>query len=200
LDEKSGLLYRVRGGAISLIFQEPMTALSPVHTIGSQVDESILTHQDVSRAAARRQTLEMFHRVGISEPEMRYRQHAHELSGGLRQRVTIAMALVSRPELLIADEPTTAVDVTTQATVLGLIRTLQREIGFSVLLITHDFGVVAQMADQVAVMDRGGIVERGTVRAVLKGPQHATTRRLLEALPARRIARSGGGAGAKASG
>lgn len=186
LDEKSGLLFKVRGGLMSMIFQEPMTALSPVHTIGNQIDEAILVHQDVSRAAARRQTLEMLHRVGIAHAEQRYAQYPHELSGGMRQRAVIAMALVCRPELLIADEPTTALDVTIQAQILGLIKTLQREIGCSVLLITHDFGVVAQMADEVAVMKQGEIVERGPVRAVLKHPRHAYTRSLLDALPSRR--------------
>jgi peptide/nickel transport system ATP-binding protein len=186
LDEKSGLLFKVRGGLVSMIFQEPMTALSPVHTIGSQIDEAILVHQDVSPAAARRQTLEMLHKVGIANAEQRYAQYPHELSGGMRQRAVIAMALVCRPELLIADEPTTALDVTIQAQILGLIKTLQREIGCSVLLITHDFGVVAQMADEVAVMRNGEIVERGGVREVLKKPQHAYTRTLLDALPSRR--------------
>jgi ABC-type dipeptide/oligopeptide/nickel transport system ATPase component len=189
LDEKSGLLFKVRGGLMSMIFQEPMTALSPVHTIGSQIDEAILVHQDVSPAAARRITLEMLHKVGIANAEQRYAQYPHELSGGMRQRVVIAMALVCRPELLIADEPTTALDVTIQAQILGLIKTLQREIGCSVLLITHDFGVVAQMADDVAVMRHGEIIERGDVRTVLKTPQHAYTRALLDALPSRRGAR-----------
>ena len=198
LDEQSGLLFTVRGGIISMIFQEPMTALSPVHTVGSQIDEAILVHQDVSRAAARRQTLEMLQKVGIADGEHRCRQYPHELSGGLRQRVIIAIALVCRPELLIADEPTTALDLTTQAQILGLIKSLQREIGCSVLLITHDFGVVAQMADDVAVMHQGEIVERGTVRAVLKHPRHASTRTLLDALPSRRatvrVAAPAGGA------
>ncbi len=188
LDEKSGLLFTVRGGLMSMIFQEPMTALSPVHTVGNQIDEAILVHQDVSPAAARRLTLEMLNRVGISDADQRYGQYPHELSGGLRQRVVIAMALVCRPELLIADEPTTALDVTIQAQILGLIKSLQREIGCSVLLITHDFGVVAQMADDVAVMQRGEIVERGSVRDVLRNPQHAHTRALLDALPTRRSA------------
>ncbi len=186
LDEKSGLLFKVRGGLVSMIFQEPMSALSPVHSVGSQIDEAILVHQDVSREAAKRLTLDMLHRVGIGEAARRYHQYPHELSGGLRQRVVIAMALVCRPELLIADEPTTALDVTIQAQILGLIKTLQREIGCSVLLITHDFGVVAQMADDVAVMKQGEIVERGPVRVVLKRPAHAYTRSLLDALPSRR--------------
>ena len=195
LDEKSGLLFKVRGGLMSMIFQEPMTALSPVHTIGSQIDEAILVHQDVSPAAARRVTLEMLDKVGIANAAQRYAQYPHELSGGMRQRAVIAMALVCRPELLIADEPTTALDVTIQAQILGLIKTLQREIGCSVLLITHDFGVVAQMADDVAVMRNGEIVERGTVREVLKNPQHAYTRALLDALPSRRCEGRGKGAG-----
>jgi ABC-type dipeptide/oligopeptide/nickel transport system ATPase component len=200
LDEKSGLLFKVRGGLISMIFQEPMTALSPVHTIGSQIDEAILVHQDVSPAAARRLTLDMLHKVGIADPARRHAQYPHELSGGMRQRALIAMALVCRPELLIADEPTTALDVTLQAQILGLIKTLQREIGCAVLLITHDFGVVAQMADDVAVMRHGEIVERGPVRTVLKTPQHPYTRGLLEALPARRAARGGEGRGARVEG
>ncbi|MEN9632767.1 MAG: dipeptide transporter ATP-binding protein DppD [Verrucomicrobiota bacterium] len=186
LDEKSGLLFKVRGGLISMIFQEPSAALSPVHTVGQQIDEAILTHQEVSTAAARRLTLAMLHRVGISHAETLYDQYPHELSGGLRQRVVIAMALVGRPELLIADEPTTALDVTLQAQVLQLIKNLQREIGFAILLITHDFGVVAQMADDIAVMQLGEIVERGPVRLVLQNPQHPYTRALLDALPSRR--------------
>jgi ABC-type dipeptide/oligopeptide/nickel transport system ATPase component len=186
LDDDSGLLYKVRGGLMSMIFQEPMAALSPVHTVGSQVAEAILVHQDVSPAAARRLTIDMLRKVGIASADERFDQYPHELSGGLRQRVIIAMALVCRPELLIADEPTTALDVTTQAQILGLIKRLQREIGCAVLLITHDFGVVAQMADDVAVMQQGQIVERGTVRDVLKHPQHAHTRALLDSLPSRR--------------
>ncbi len=186
LDERSELLYRVRGGLISMIFQEPMTALSPVHAVGPQIAEAILLHQHTSRSEARSRTVEMLARVGLDAPDRRFDQYPHELSGGMRQRVVIAMALVCRPELLIADEPTTALDVTLQAQILGLIRTLQREIGCSVLLITHDFGVVAQMADDVAVMHHGRIVERGPVRTVLQHPQHPYTRSLLEALPSRR--------------
>jgi ABC-type dipeptide/oligopeptide/nickel transport system ATPase component len=190
LDERSGLLFRVRGGVVSMIFQEPMTALSPVHTIGSQIDEAILAHQEVSRAAARRFTLEMLHKVGLVPADELHGRYPHELSGGMRQRAIIAMALVGRPELLIADEPTTALDVTTQAQILGLIRALQREMGCSVLLITHDFGVVAQMADEVVVMRAGEIVERGPVRAVLKGARHPYTQSLLDALPSRRATRA----------
>ena len=190
LDEDSGLLFKVRGGLISMIFQEPMTALSPVHSVGSQVAEAILMHQDVSAAAARRLTIEMLKKVGITQPTQRFDQFPHELSGGMRQRVIIAMALVCQPELLIADEPTTALDVTIQAQILGLIKSLQRELGCSVLLITHDFGVVAQMADEVAVMHGGRIVESGSVREVLRNPRHAHTRALLDALPSRRAARA----------
>jgi ABC-type dipeptide/oligopeptide/nickel transport system ATPase component len=193
LDEKSGLLFKVRGGLVSMIFQEPMSALSPVHTIGEQIDEAILVHQDVSRAAARRRTVEMLHQVGIADAARWAERYPHELSGGQRQRAVIAMALVCRPELLIADEPTTALDMTLQAQILGLIRTLQREIGCAVLLITHDLGVVAQMADDVAVMHAGQIVELGPVRAVLKAPRHAYTRSLLDALPGRRMRRVAGG-------
>ena len=186
LGERSSTLFKVRGGLISMIFQEPMTALSPVHSIGHQIAEAILLHQHTSKAEARRLTVEMLAKCGIAQADERFDQYPHELSGGMRQRVVIAMALVCRPELLIADEPTTALDVTIQAQILGLIKTLQREIGCSVLLITHDFGVVAQMADDVAVMHHGRIVEHGPVRAVLKNPQHPYTRVLLDALPSRR--------------
>ena len=188
LGDDSEMLYRVRGGLVSMIFQEPMTALSPVHTIGSQIAEAILIHQNLPMAKARELTLEILRKVGVVNAVQRFDQFPHELSGGMRQRAVIAMALVCKPELLIADEPTTALDVTIQAQILGLIKTLQHELGCSVLLITHDFGVVAQMADDVAVMHRGQIVERGDVRSVLKRPQHAYTRALLEALPARRQA------------
>jgi ABC-type dipeptide/oligopeptide/nickel transport system ATPase component len=190
LEEDSDTLFHIRGGLMSMIFQEPMTALSPVHTIGNQIAEAILSHHAVGSSEARRLTIDMLKRVGLAPAERCHDQYPHELSGGMRQRVVIAMALVCRPELLIADEPTTALDVTIQAQILGLIKTLQREMGCSVLLITHDFGVVAQVADEVAVMHHGRIVESGTVRAVLKNPQHPYTRGLLEALPSRRGLRS----------
>ncbi len=176
-------LFHVRGGLVSMIFQEPMTALSPVHTVGDQITEAIRLHQPVGRTEARQRSLAMLHKVGISDAERRFAQYPHELSGGLRQRAVIAMALVSNPELLIADEPTTALDVTIQAQILGLIKNLQKEIGCSVLLITHDLGVVAQTADAVAVMYLGRIVESGSVRQVLKQPLHPYTRGLLNSLP-----------------
>jgi ABC-type dipeptide/oligopeptide/nickel transport system ATPase component len=185
LDEQADALFRVRGDLVSMIFQEPISALSPVHTVGEQIAEAILIHQPVTKAEARRRTIEMLKKAGISNATQRFDQYPHELSGGLRQRVVIAMALVCQPELLIADEPTTALDATVQAQILGLIKNLQQEIGCAVLLITHDFGVVAQMADDVAVMQRGYIVERGPVRDILRNPQHAYTRALLDALPSR---------------
>jgi len=183
LPENSRLLRHVRGGLVSMIFQEPMTALSPVHTVGSQIAEVILLHRGVTKEEARRQGVDMLRKVGIAAPERRFDQYPHEMSGGMRQRVMIAMALVCRPELLIADEPTTALDVTIQAQILGLIRSLQREIGCSVLLITHDLGVVAQAADDVAVMYLGRIVEHGRVREVLKRPLHPYTQGLLNSIP-----------------
>lgn len=183
LDEDDDRLYQVRGGAVSMIFQEPMTALSPVHTVGAQIMKAIHLHQNVTRAEARATTIDMLRRVGVSAPERRVDQYPHELSGGMRQRAVIAMALVCRPELLIADEPTTALDVTIQAQILGLIKAMQAQIGCSVLLITHDLGVVAQMADEVAVMYLGRIVEQGPVRQVVKEPQHPYTRGLLRSLP-----------------
>ncbi len=183
LDEKDERLYQVRGGKISMIFQEPMTALSPVHTIGNQICEAILLHQEVSETEARRLAAEMLEKVGIPNPVERLNQYAHEMSGGMRQRAMIAMALVCRPEVLIADEPTTALDVTIQAQILKLIKDLQKEIGTSVIFITHDLGVVAQVADDVAVMYLGRIVERASVREALKSPLHPYTIALLESLP-----------------
>ena len=183
LSEDDERLFQIRGGAVSMIFQEPMTALSPVHTVGAQIMKAIHLHQDVTPAEARATTIDMLRRVGVSAPERRVDQYPHELSGGMRQRAVIAMALVCRPELLIADEPTTALDVTIQAQILGLIKAMQAQIGCSVLLITHDLGVVAQIADEVAVMYLGRIVEHGPVRQVVKHPQHPYTRGLLRSLP-----------------
>ena len=183
LNEKSDMLYQVRGGLISMIFQEPMTALSPVHTIGNQICEAILLHQNVTVKEAEKTAIEMIGKVGIPEPERRLQQYPHEFSGGMRQRVVIAMALVCQPEVLIADEPTTALDVTIQAQILDLIKSLQRDLGTSVIFITHDLGVVAQIADDVAVMYLGRLVEQATVREVLKDPLHPYTAGLLKSLP-----------------
>lgn len=183
LHEKDDRLYRVRGGLVSMIFQEPMTALSPVHTVGNQICEAILLHQGVTARRAEQLAIEMLAKVGIPDPASRLSQYPHEFSGGMRQRVVIAMALVCKPDLLIADEPTTALDVTIQAQILQLIKELQTELQTSVLFITHDIGVVAQVADEVCVMYKGRIVERGAIRPTLKKPLHPYTKGLLGAIP-----------------
>jgi len=183
LREKSDELYKIRGGRISMIFQEPMTALSPVHTVGNQICEAILIHQDLSKTEAREKAIEMLTKVGIPGADQRIDQYPFEMSGGMRQRVVIAMALVGNPELLIADEPTTALDVTIQAQIMNLMGDLQKNLGTSILLITHDLGVVAQMADYVAVMYLGRVVEYGSIRDILKSPRHPYTMGLLESLP-----------------
>ncbi len=178
-------LYHVRGGLAAMIFQEPMSALSPVHTVGDQITEAILIHQKVSRQEAWARAAQTLSKVGITGAEIRLRQYPHELSGGMRQRVVIAMALVCNPQLLIADEPTTALDVTIQAQILGLLVRLQRELGAGVLLITHDMGVVAQTADDVAVMYLGRVVENADVRTIFARPRHPYTVGLLRSLPSR---------------
>jgi oligopeptide/dipeptide ABC transporter ATP-binding protein len=183
LDENDDRLFHLRGGLISMIFQEPMTALSPVHTVGNQICEAILLHQVVTGKQARDIAVKMLSKVGIPGPETRLDQYPYELSGGMRQRIVIAMALVCNPMLLIADEPTTALDVTIQAQILKLIKDLQKDLGTSVLLITHDIGVVAQTADEVAVMYLGRVVEQSDVRSVLKRPMHPYTIGLLKSLP-----------------
>jgi len=183
LAEDADQLYHLRGGSISMIFQEPMTALSPVHTVGNQICEAILLHQDVTKAEAREKAIAMLKKVGIPGPERRIDQYPFEMSGGMRQRVVIAMALVCNPDILIADEPTTALDVTIQAQIMNLMKGLQRDLGTSTLLITHDLGVVAQLADDVAVMYLGRIVERGPVREIMKTPRHPYTQGLLKSLP-----------------
>jgi oligopeptide/dipeptide ABC transporter ATP-binding protein len=176
---------RIRGARIAMIFQEPMTSLNPVQRVGDQVSEAILLHERVSAAAARARVEELFTRVGIPDPRGRLRSYPHQLSGGLKQRVMIAMAVAMRPALLIADEPTTALDVTVQAQILDLLRELQRELGTAILLITHDLGVVNEMADRVAVMYAGRIVERGARLDVLQSAGHPYTQGLLRAIPAR---------------
>ena len=173
----------MRGGQISMVFQDPMTFLNPVYTAGEQVAEAIRVHQGASRAEAKAQTIELFRTVGIPNAEARFSAYPHELSGGLRQRVMISMALSSHPKLLIADEPTTALDVTIQAQILDLLRHLQQEFGMSILLITHDLGVVAEMCDKVAVMYAGRIVEEADIDPLFDHPGHPYTNGLLEAIP-----------------
>jgi oligopeptide/dipeptide ABC transporter ATP-binding protein len=173
----------LRGGKIGMIFQEPMTSLNPVATVGRQVEEAILLHARVSAAEARRRAIEMFGMVGIPDPEMRIDAYPHQLSGGLKQRVMIAMAMVMRPRLLICDEPTTALDATIRAQILELIRNLAATTGTAVLIITHDFGVVNVVADRVAVMYAGQIVEEGTREELLARPRHPYTQGLLRSIP-----------------
>jgi oligopeptide/dipeptide ABC transporter ATP-binding protein len=173
----------IRGAEIALIFQEPMSSFSPVHSVGSQIIEAILLHQQVSRRDARAMTIEMLRRVGVSSPEERVDQLSNQLSGGLRQRAMIAMALSCNPTLLIADEPTTALDVTTQTQILELMRQLQQEDGMAIMLITHDLGVVAEMATDVAVMYLGRVVEQAPVDAIFHAPRHPYTRALLRSIP-----------------
>jgi oligopeptide/dipeptide ABC transporter ATP-binding protein len=173
----------IRGAEIALIFQEPMSSFSPVHTVGSQIVEAIMLHQQVSRREARAKTIEMLRRVGVSSPEQRVDQLSNQLSGGLRQRAMIAMALSCHPTLLIADEPTTALDVTTQTQILELMRQLQREDGMAIMLITHDLGVVAEMATDVAVMYLGRVVEQAPVDEIFHAPKHPYTQALLRSIP-----------------
>ena len=174
---------QVRGNRISMIFQEPMTSLNPVFTVGDQIIEALVIHRKVDKAEALRQTVAMLRKVGIPDPQQRAGEYPHQMSGGMRQRVMIAMALVCGPELLIADEPTTALDVTIQAQILDLLRNLQHEIGMSVLLITHDLGVVAEMAHHVAVMYLGRIVEEAEIRELFDNPLHPYTVGLFRSRP-----------------
>ena len=179
----AALLRAVRGGEVSMIFQEPMTSLNPLHSVSRQIGETLITHRRMTRKAARRRTLELLERVHLSDAGQRLNAYPHELSGGQRQRVMIAMALANEPRLLIADEPTTALDVTIQARILALLRELQAELGMGLLLISHDLGIVRQMADRLYVMTGGEIVESGASQAVFERPRHAYTQRLLAAEP-----------------
>ncbi|MFH5775473.1 ABC transporter ATP-binding protein [Paracoccus sp. NGMCC 1.201697] len=174
---------KIRGGDIAMIFQEPMTSLNPVFTCGEQIAEAVRLHQKISPKAAQARAVEMLRAVGIPEPELRAKAYPHQLSGGMRQRVMIAMALSCEPRLLIADEPTTALDVTVQAQIFGLLDELRQQTGTAIVLITHDMGAVAEMADKVAVMYAGRVIERGPADAVLDRPGHPYTRGLLASIP-----------------
>jgi len=178
-------LRAVRGGEIAMIFQEPATSLNPVQTVGAQVAEAIRLHERVGASAARARALDLFESVGIPDPAARLAAYPHELSGGLKQRAMIAIALAARPKLLLADEPTTGLDVTIQAQILELLRSLVQDAGTAILLITHDLGVVNELADRVAVMYAGQIVEEGARAAVLGAPRHPYTNGLLRAMPSR---------------
>lgn len=174
---------KVRGNEIAMIFQEPMTSLNPVYTIGDQIGETVRLHRKWSKKAARIHAIDMLKKVGIPRPEQIVDEYPHQLSGGMRQRVMIAMAMSCDPELLIADEPTTALDVTIQAQILDLMRKLNRESGAAIMLITHDLGVVAEICDRVAVMYAGKVVEEGTVQDIFKNPQHPYTKGLIQSVP-----------------
>lgn len=174
---------KIRGADISMIFQDPMTALNPTLKVGDQITEGIIQHKNISRDEARKKAVEMLQLVGIPSPESRMKQYPHQFSGGMRQRIVIAMSLVCEPEVLIADEPTTALDVTIQAQILDLFRDIQKKTGVSIILITHDLGVVAQVADRIAVMYAGKIVETGNRREIFYKAQHPYTKGLLNSVP-----------------
>jgi oligopeptide/dipeptide ABC transporter ATP-binding protein len=183
LDPKGDQIRAIRGKEIAMIFQEPMTSLSLMHTVGNQIIEAILLHTEMSKAEARNRAIEMLRQVGIPRPERLIDEYPFRLSGGMRQRAMIAMALSCEPTMLIADEPTTALDVTTQAQILDLMLDLQRQFGMALLLITHDLGVVAEVADEVAVMYLGKIVERADVDTIFNDPKHPYTQALLRSVP-----------------
>jgi peptide/nickel transport system ATP-binding protein len=182
-DHDDEAMRRVRGNKISMIFQEPMTALNPVYTVGDQIAEPLRLHQGLGRAQARERAIDMLKSVGIPLPERRVDDYPHQMSGGMRQRVMIAIALACDPDVLIADEPTTALDVTVQAQIFDLLREQQARRGTAVLLITHDMGAVSEMADRVVVMYGGRVVEQGGVREILAHPRHPYTRGLIACLP-----------------
>ncbi len=174
---------KIRGNKISIIFQDPMTSLNPVFTIGDQLMEAIMLHTNRNRAEAKERAVEMLKLVGVNEPEKRIKQYPHQFSGGMRQRVMIAMALACEPDILIADEPTTALDVTIQAQILDLMKDLQKKLGMAIILITHDLGVVAEMCDEVIVMYAGQICERGSAEEIFYNPKHEYTLGLMRSIP-----------------
>jgi oligopeptide/dipeptide ABC transporter ATP-binding protein len=176
-------LHRIRGGRIGMVFQEPLSALNPVQTIGKQLSEVLLLHKPITKKQALAESIILLGKVGIPSPEVRVGEYPHQLSGGMRQRVVIAMALSCNPSLLIADEPTTALDVTIQAQILDLMLSLQRELGMAIVLITHDLGVIAQVCDDVVVMYAGQVAEQGTVEDIFRKPTHPYTRGLLASVP-----------------
>ncbi|MEM7532599.1 MAG: ABC transporter ATP-binding protein [Chloroflexota bacterium] len=176
-------IHRIRGDALTMVFQEPMNALSMVHTVGHQIAEALLLHRPVSKHEARQQVIELLEDVGISNPEQRVDEYPFQLSGGMRQRAMIAMAIATKPRVLICDEPTTALDVSVQAQILRLLKDLQQKYGMAIIFITHDLGVIAQIAQRVVVMYLGNIVETAPVRDIFHNPQHPYTRRLMAAVP-----------------
>lgn len=183
LNLDAAAMRKIRGNEISMIFQEPMTSLNPVFTIGNQLFEAIALHNDLSKSEIREKAIEQLRLVGIPSPEKRIDDYPHQLSGGMRQRVMIAMALSCNPQILIADEPTTALDVTIQAQILELLRDLQEKVGMGIILITHDLGVVAEVCDDVVVMYAGKVAEQGKVREIFKNPKHPYTKGLLNSIP-----------------
>jgi oligopeptide/dipeptide ABC transporter ATP-binding protein len=183
LGRRSSALHDIRGGEIAMIFQEPMASFAPSHRIGYPIMEAAMLHRDVTKEQARSIAIDLLERVGISEPARRVDQYPFEFSGGMRQRVMIAAALASQPRILVADEPTTALDVTIQAQIIELLRDLRDELGMAIIFITHDLGVIAQIADDVAVMYLGRIVERGSVREIISTPAHPYTVKLLDSIP-----------------
>jgi oligopeptide/dipeptide ABC transporter ATP-binding protein len=183
LERSAEQLDHIRGGEIAMIFQDPMSSLNPIHTIGTQIVESLVLHRGMNRQAARAETMRLLDVVGIPESARRFKEYPHQLSGGMNQRAMIALALACRPQILIADEPSTALDVTIQAQILDLLRTLQQEFKMAIILITHDLGVIAEMAERVVVMYAGRIVEQADVKTLFHSPAHPYTNGLLDSLP-----------------